>query len=96
MRLGIKLAAFGIILLLTKTNLYLSNAYFSEAKTAPEHTMSGSVAHWDVNSTSYLMVSAEDKQAKSSTCAAKPGHDANDDSLAVRAMDESPKGSKGS
>lgn len=82
MRLGLKLVAFGIILLLPKTNLYLANAYFSEAKTAPEHTMSGSVAH--ANSTSYLMVSAEGKQAKSSTCAAKPGHDAND-SLTVHA-----------
>ena len=92
MRLGLKLVAFGIILLLPKTSLYLSNVSFSEAKTAPEHTMSGPVAHWDANSTSYLTVSAEGKQAKSSTFAAKPGHDAND-SLAVHAMDEIPKGS---
>ena len=90
MRLGLKLVAFGIILLLPKTNLYLSNAYLSEAKTAPEHTMSGPVAN--AKSTSYLKVSAEGKQAKSSACAAKPGHDAND-FLAVHAMDESPKGS---
>jgi hypothetical protein len=92
MRLGLKLVAFGIILLLPKTNLYLSDAYLSEAKTAPEQTMSGPVAHWDAKSTSYLKVSTEGKQAKSSTCAAKPGHDASD-FLAVHAMDESPKGS---
>ncbi len=92
MRLGLKLVAFGIILLLPKTNLYLSNAYFSEAKTAPEHAMSAPIAHWDANSTSCLTVSAEDKQAKSSTCAAKSGHDGSN-TLAVHAMDKSPKGS---
>ena len=92
MRLGLKLAAFGIILLLPKTHLYLSDAYLSEAQTAPERTISGPVAHRDINSTNYLTASAGGKQAKSTACAAKPGHD-DGGSVAVHAMDDSPKGS---
>lgn len=44
MRLGFKLAAFGIILLLAKTHVPLSNAYLSEAQTAPERTIAVPVA----------------------------------------------------
>jgi hypothetical protein len=72
MRLGLKLTAFGTMLLLAKTHLYLSNAYLPGAQTASERPISGSV-YWDVNSTGYLTVSAEGKHAKSSACAAKPG-----------------------
>ena len=90
MRLGLKLAAFGTILLLAKIHLYLSNAYLPEAHTASERPISGPV-YWDVSSTGYLTVSAEGKQAKSSASAAKPGHDGGD-TVAVQAMDKSPKG----
>ena len=59
MRLGLKLAAFGIILLLPKTQLYLSNGHAPEAQTASERPIPGPVAH----SMGYLKVSAEGKQA---------------------------------
>jgi hypothetical protein len=88
MRLGLKLIAFGIILLLPKTHLYLSHAHLSEAQTASERQISGPVAHWDVNSAGYLRVSA----AKTSNCSAKPGHDGSD-TVAIHVMDKSPKGS---
>lgn len=58
MRLGLKLIALGIILLLPKTNLYLSDAHTSEAETASERQISGPVAHWDADSAGYLKVSA--------------------------------------
>jgi hypothetical protein len=61
MRLPLKLAAFGIILLLPKTDAYLSKAYLSETQTTSEPA----VAH-------------EVKQAESSTCAARPGHNTSD------------------
>jgi hypothetical protein len=86
-----KARRFGIILLLPKTHFYLSNADLSEAQTAPERQISRSVAHWNLDSTG-LTVSAEGKQARSSTCAAKPGHDSSN-TVAVHAMDKTPKGS---
>jgi hypothetical protein len=92
MRLGLKLAAFGIIVLLPKTHLYLSNAYLSKAQTTAERTMTGPVARRDINSMSYLTVSAGGEQAKRATCAAKPGHDASN-SVVLYAMDENGKGS---
>lgn len=88
MRLGLKLIALGIILLLPKTHLYLSEAHLSEAQSASERQMLSPEAHWDVNSASYFTVSA----AKTSTCPAKPGHDGSD-TVAIHAMDECPKGS---
>jgi hypothetical protein len=88
MRLGLKLAAFGIALLLSKTDLYFSKSHLSEAQTASQ--LSLPIAHPHVNSTAYLTGSA--KQAESSTCAAKPGHDGRD-TVAVHASDETPKGS---
>ncbi|WP_194478037.1 hypothetical protein [Bradyrhizobium sp. CCBAU 53338] len=88
MRLPLKLMALGIILLLPKTHLYLSEAHLSEAQTASERQMLTPVAHWDANSASHFTVSA----AKTSECAAKPGHDGSD-TVAIHAMDKSPKGS---
>ncbi len=88
MRLGLKLIALGIILLLPKTHLYLSEAHLSEAQTASERQVSSPVAHWDVNSAGNLTVSA----AKTSKCAAEPGRDGRD-AVAIHAMDRSPKGS---
>jgi hypothetical protein len=73
MRLPLKLAAFGIILLLPKTDAYLSKAYLSETQTTSEPAVAQ-----DVNSTKGPTVFAEGKQAESSTCAAKPGHDTSD------------------
>ena len=88
MRLGLKLIALGIVLLLPKTHLYLSEAHLSEAQTAPERQMLSPEAHWDVNSACCFTVSA----AKTSQCAAKPGHDGSD-TVAIHATDKSPKGS---
>lgn len=92
MRLGLKLVALGVILLLSKTEVYLSNTYLSEAQIAPARPISGPIAHWDDNSKGYLTVSAEGKQAKRSTCAAKPADDGSD-TVAVHETDKSPKGS---
>lgn len=88
MRLGLKLIALGIILLLPKTHLYLSEAHLSDPQTASERRISSPAAHWDVNSAGHLTVSA----AQTSSCAAKPGHDGSD-TVAIHAMEESPKGS---
>ncbi|MBR0971243.1 MULTISPECIES: hypothetical protein [Bradyrhizobium] len=88
MRLGLKLIALGIILLLPKTHLYLSEAHLPEAQTASERQMLSPAAHWDVSSAGCFTVSA----AKTSKCAAKPGHDGSD-TVAIHAMDKSPKGS---
>ncbi len=71
MRLGLILAAFGIILLGPKTELYLSNAYVSGTQTASEAprstppTPAGCVA-----------VAPKSKQANSFGCTAKPPGDA--------------------
>ena len=93
MQLSLKLAALGVILLLPKTEVYLSNPHRSEAQAAAEPAMSGSVAHLNINSTSYPGISAEGKQAgECSTPAAKPGHHPGD-TAAIHAMAESPKGS---
>lgn len=86
MRLGLKLAAFVVILLLPKTHLYLSKGDHSEAQTAPERPIPGPAAPWDVGD---LTISAEGKQTKSSTCAPKPEHD----TAAVHTMDKRPQGS---
>ncbi|WP_271672803.1 hypothetical protein [Bradyrhizobium sp. CCBAU 51627] len=91
MRLELKLAAFGIILLLPKTSLYLSNDGLSEAQTAPERLISAPVAHRIDNSTYRPMLSTSGEQDKSSTCAAKPGHSS--DIVAVHATNKSPTGS---
>jgi hypothetical protein len=88
MQLGLKLIAFGIVLLLAKTHFYLSDAHLPEAQTASERQISSPGAYWDVNSPGYLTVSA----AKNPNCAAKPGHDGSD-TVAIHAMDRSPKGS---
>jgi hypothetical protein len=88
MRLGFKLIAFGIILLLPKTHLYLSDAPLLEAQSASERQISTPVAHWVVNSGGYPTVSA----AKISTCGENPGHDGSN-TVAIHAMDKSLKGS---
>lgn len=90
MRLELKLAAFGIIVLLPKTEAYLSNAQQSETQTTSELAMLAPVAHWHVSSTSDPTFFAEGKQG--STCAAKPRQDTSD-TAAFHAMHESPKGS---
>jgi hypothetical protein len=83
MRLGLKLAAFGVILLLPKTHLYLSNPDLSEAETASERPISGPVALSDANSTSgCLTVSADGKQAKSFM------YVDGSDTVAIHAMDK--------
>jgi hypothetical protein len=46
MPLGFKLIAFGIILLLPKTYLYLSDAPPLEAQSASERQISTLVVHW--------------------------------------------------
>ncbi|WP_271527181.1 hypothetical protein [Bradyrhizobium sp. CCBAU 25338] len=88
MRLGLKLIALGIILLLPKTHLYLSEAHLSEEQIASERQILSPVAHWDVNSAGYFTVSA----ARTSKCASKLGHDGRD-TVAIHAMNKSPKGS---
>ncbi len=60
MPLTLKLAAFGIILLLSKTDAYLSNANLSETQTASERAMSAPIAQ-HVNSTSDPTVFADGK-----------------------------------
>ena len=93
MQLSLKLAALGIILLLPKTEIYLSNPHRPEAQPAVERAMVGSVTHLNVNSTSYREVSAEGKQSvQCSTSAGKLRHEPGD-TAAVHAMDGSPKGS---
>lgn len=93
MQLSLKLAALGIILLLPKTELYLSNSDRSEAQAPVERAVSGSVAHLNVNSTSCPRVSVEGKQAgECSISAAKHGQEPGD-TAAIHAMDGSPKGS---
>jgi hypothetical protein len=91
MRQALKLAAFGIILLLSKTEAYLSNTDPSETQSAPERAISRSVTHWNVNSMSDPTI-FEGKQVESSTCAAKLGHDPSD-TATIHAMHESLKGS---
>lgn len=88
MRLGLKLIALGIILLLPKTHLHLSEAHLSEAQIVSERQILSPAAHWDVNSAGNCAVSA----AKTSRCASKLGHDGRD-TVAIHAMDKSPKGS---
>ena len=92
MRLGLKLVALGVILLLSKTEVYLSNTSLSEVQIVPARPISGPIAHRDVNATGYLTVSADGKQAKRFTCGAKPGDDGSD-TVAVHETDKSPKGS---
>ncbi|RTM07480.1 MAG: hypothetical protein EKK33_30930 [Bradyrhizobiaceae bacterium] len=84
MRLGFKLIALGIILLLPKTHLYLSEADLSEAQVASERQILSPAA----NAAGHCTVSA----AKTSKCASKLGHDGSD-TVAIHAMDKSPKGS---
>lgn len=59
MRLGLKLIALGIVLLLPKTNLYLSYADTSEPQTVSERQISSPA---DANSAGYLTVSAVETQ----------------------------------
>jgi len=88
MPLGFKLIAFGIILLLPKTYLYLSGAPPLEAQSASERQISTLVVHWDVSSTGHLTVSA----AKIFKCGESPEHDGSD-TVAIHAMNKSLKGS---
>ena len=94
MRLVLKLAALGVIVLMPKTHLYLSNAGISETQTATnERLISSPAAHLDdLNSRSYVALTAPGKRPKISSCSAKP--EAND-TVAVHAIDTSPKGSHG-
>jgi hypothetical protein len=96
MRLVLKLAALGIMILMPKTHLYLSNADPSKTQIAAyERPIPDQAAHRDdLNSRGYVVPTAEGKQPKISSCSAKPGLDGND-TMAVHAMDTSPKGSHG-
>jgi len=69
MRLGTKLAAFAMILLLPKTSLYFSNAGLAEAQIAPDRPISGPIVDLTHVSTGRMRVSAERDQAQSATCA---------------------------
>ncbi len=91
MRLALKLIALGIILLLPKTHLYLSEVQLSEGQAASERQISSPASRWDANSLRHLAVSA----AKTSECAANPGHDGSD-TVAIHAMDVMDKSTKGS
>ena len=93
MRLVLKLAALGVIVLMPKTHLYLSNADLSKTQTvAYERPISGPAAHRDdLNSRGYVALTAEGRQPKISSCSAKPGLD----TMAVHAIDKSSKGSHG-
>ena len=92
MRLVLKLAALGVIVLMPKTHLYLSSADLSKTQTAYERPVSDPAAHRDdLNSRGYVALTAEGKQPKISSCSAKPGLD----TMAVHAIDKSSKGSHG-
>jgi hypothetical protein len=91
-RLVLKLAALGVILLMPKTHLYLSDADLSKTQTAYERPVCDPATHPDdVNSRGYVALTAEGTQPKSSSCSAKPELD----TMAVHATDTSPKGSHG-
>jgi len=91
MRLGLQLAAFGIILLLPKTHLFLSNTDFvPAAQTVPERSMSAPQDRRGPNATDCLTDPADGKRAKDSACVAKLGRDG---TLAVHTMDASQTGS---
>jgi hypothetical protein len=90
MRLGLKLAAIGLILLTPKTHLYVSNQ--SDTQAVSERPISGPAAPSD--HPGYVAVAAEGRQPQSSTCAARPG-DEGKDALAIHAMDKSLTGSHG-
>ncbi|MBN9041314.1 MAG: hypothetical protein J0H38_08485 [Rhizobiales bacterium] len=88
MRLGLKLIALGIIVLLPKTHLYLSDAHLSEAQTASKRQIFAPTGHWDIKSASYFTVPA----AETSKCESKPVHEGSD-TFAIHAVDKGLKGS---
>lgn len=84
MRLELKLAIFGIVLLLPKTYLYLSTSDVRPVTQAAFRAIDdreGRVAHWDSSSTTCLPVFVHSKQVR----AAKVGQDGSD-TMAVHAM----------
>ncbi len=75
MRLGLKLAAIGVVLLTPKTQHYLSDTYFSGAQTVLDRPISdGPATHRD--RIEHTVLAAEDKQRTISACAVNPGADA--------------------
>ena len=91
MRLGLKLAAIGLVILTPKTQLYLSNAYW-DTQAVSERPVSVPVAQSD--HFNHVAVVAEGKQPKTSSCAAKP-LEKGKDAMAIHAMNKGPKGSQG-
>ncbi len=90
MRLGLKLAAIGLVLLTPKTQHYLFDTYFSGAQTALDRPISdGPAAHWV--RIEHTVLAAEDKQRKTSTCVVNPG----DDAWMIHAMHKGPNGTHG-
>jgi len=71
MRLGTKLAALALILLLPKTNLYFTNTGGAEAPIAPARPISGLTVNLKkCIPAGTANVSAEREQAQSAVCAA--------------------------
>jgi hypothetical protein len=83
LRLAIMLAAFGIILLAPKTELYLSSAHPSGAQTASGELISSPPTPAD-----YVVVTARDKRTNSFGCVARPSSHDRDDALALHTKDK--------
>ncbi len=89
MRLGLKLAAIGVVLLTPKTQHYLSDTRSGAQTNLDRPILDGPAAHRD--RIEHTVLAAEDKQRKTSTCVVNPG----DDAWTINAMHKGLNGTHG-